>query len=86
MAKASPGVVPIPTANGIPQNTLAADADVAQEGSPEGSQTAESEFLTGTKLHLVSTAFGIANVMVALDSSILGKFPLHHCRSSFMAT
>ncbi|KAJ5592059.1 hypothetical protein N7537_008963 [Penicillium hordei] len=31
----------------------------------------EQTFLTGSRLHLVSTAFGIANIMVALDSSIL---------------
>lgn len=40
----------------------------------------DQRFLTGSRLHLVSTAFGIANIMVALDSSILGKgkeFPIH---------
>lgn len=34
----------------------------------------EQTFLTGSRLHLVSTAFGIANIMVALDSSILGRW------------
>ncbi|KAJ5658609.1 Aspyridones efflux protein [Penicillium longicatenatum] len=44
-------------------------ADDPGTGSIDRAQ--EQKFLTGTRLHLVSTAFGIANIMVALDSSIL---------------
>ncbi|KAJ5798501.1 uncharacterized protein N7503_007797 [Penicillium pulvis] len=43
--------------------------DAPETGSTDRAQ--RQKFLTGSKLHLVSTAFGIANIMVALDSSIL---------------
>ncbi|KAI9830657.1 MAG: hypothetical protein M1819_005467 [Sarea resinae] len=47
-------------------------SETASQGAPEDRDAVPThEFLTGARLHWVSTAFGIANIMVALDSSVL---------------
>lgn len=64
-----------------PSDISRKDRDPADDpGTSSVDRAQEQEFLTGSRLRLVSTAFGIANVMVALDSSILGKgkhTPIH---------
>lgn len=51
------------------------DRDLSDDhGTGDTDRTQKQKFLTGSRLRLVSTAFGIANIMVALDSSILGMW------------
>ncbi|KAJ5537644.1 Aspyridones efflux protein [Penicillium frequentans] len=48
------------------------DQDLTDDPGTGSTDRAQNQkFLTGSRLRLVSTAFGIANIMVALDSSIL---------------